>query len=70
MCIKCLFFCVPPQVDFEHSEGVVIGQSDITLEHSGHDQEIPMEFENSVEQTMTMETENEEIIGKIALIKM
>lgn len=43
----------------------MIGQSDITLEHSGHDQEIPMEFESNEEPSMTMETESEEIIGNI-----
>ncbi|XP_041981971.1 protein lin-54 homolog isoform X3 [Aricia agestis] len=47
-------------VDFDHSEDVVI-QADIGLQESTS-QEIPMDYENTDEQSMLMDTETEEII--------
>ncbi|KAH9639613.1 hypothetical protein HF086_010020 [Spodoptera exigua] len=48
-------------MDFDHTEGVV-SQEDISLETTGHEPDIPMEFENIEEQQMLMDTEGEEII--------
>ncbi|CAB3234240.1 unnamed protein product [Arctia plantaginis] len=48
-------------MDFDHS-GVVVTQEDIALETTGHEGDIPMEFENIEEQPMLMDTGNEEII--------
>lgn len=49
-------------MDFDHS-GVVVTQEDIALETTGHEGDIPMEFEHIEEQPMLMDTGNEEIIG-------
>nr|XP_021189740.2 protein lin-54 homolog isoform X1 [Helicoverpa armigera] len=48
-------------MDFDHS-GVVVNQDDISLETTGHEPDIPMEFENIEEQQMLMDTGGEEII--------
>uniref|UniRef100_A0A2A4IX14 CRC domain-containing protein n=1 Tax=Heliothis virescens TaxID=7102 RepID=A0A2A4IX14_HELVI len=48
-------------MDFDHS-GVVVSQEDISLETTGHEPDIPMEFENIEEQQMLMDTGGEEII--------
>ncbi|XP_013180231.1 PREDICTED: protein lin-54 homolog [Papilio xuthus] len=49
-------------VDFGHSEDTVVSQADITLEDSGHEAGIAMDFENIEEQPMLMDTGSEEII--------
>ncbi|CAH0725583.1 unnamed protein product, partial [Brenthis ino] len=49
-------------VDFEHSEDAIVNQNDITLEYSGHEESIPMEFEHNEEQPILMDTGSEEII--------
>lgn len=41
-----------------------MNQNDITLEYSGHEESIPMEFEHNEEQPILMDTGSEEIIGK------
>ncbi|XP_026746326.1 protein lin-54 homolog isoform X3 [Trichoplusia ni] len=48
-------------MDFDHS-GVVVSQEDIALETTGHEADIPMEFEHIEEQPMLMDTGSEEII--------
>ncbi|CAH1639258.1 unnamed protein product [Spodoptera littoralis] len=48
-------------MDFDHEAGVV-SQEDIPLETTGHEPDIPMEFESIEEQQMLMDTGTEEII--------
>lgn len=50
------------QMDFDHSS-VVVTQDDMSLETTGHEPDIPMEFENMEEHQMLMDTGSEEIIG-------
>lgn len=50
-------------MDFGNPEDAV-NQADITLDDSGHEGGIPMEFEHIEEQPMLMDTGSEEIIGK------
>ncbi|XP_052755070.1 protein lin-54 homolog isoform X2 [Galleria mellonella] len=50
------------EMDFTHSEDAVVSQADITLEASGQEGDIPMEFEHIEQQPMLMDTGNEEII--------
>ncbi|KAJ8715188.1 hypothetical protein PYW08_005169 [Mythimna loreyi] len=47
-------------MDFDHSE-VVVHEDDISLETTGHEPDIPMEFENITDQQMLMDTGGEEI---------
>ncbi|KAJ8712447.1 hypothetical protein PYW07_005289 [Mythimna separata] len=47
-------------MDFDHSE-VVVHEDDISLETTGHEPDIPMEFENIADQQMLMDTGSEEI---------
>lgn len=55
------------QMDFDHEAGVV-SQEDIPLETTGHEPDIPMEFESIEEQQMLMDTGTEEIIGNFVCL--
>ena len=55
-------------MDFGHSEDTIVTQNDITLEYSGHEESIPMEFEHNEEQPILMDTGGEEIIGNLLFL--